>query len=719
LDATASGTNCADLRCFDSDVLYVRCLHVPALSVGILQSTGQNGFVRLASLQGDSCRGQIDDAIQNLLQADVGLLMSEFEEALEWIDAEVRRMLRPKRSSACGLDDAESEIDADKDTAYGALVEAAGSADWDEVLRLLEQRADPGDADHDDTLRPWQRVLLPSLDTPIVDSSECLGKARSALHAAASGGHGAMLLFLMYKTAMGMRLDAKPGDQAFCSTVYGAVKMVPAGHARARADYAFRALVMLRGQRTYATRLEQLCQAVGTKEAWMDEEEEGLFSACFGDLQVNAELARAVATELDSWISKCVAERRVLGGLSASNALLNAIVFAIKSVQHQFDRVDKQARPRLSKPSLLSTRWRSFVQQVERSMSENEGLAGQRLSDLLSWPLQRSMRYKDLLFDLIHGAACCAEGGRDATIDGSGVSPRQLLEAIARDTDRVATSALPPALMSAASNQEVTGRALALQMARCIKEAEVSVCSDGVGEAGAGMGAELVGAIGALMRVKDETMLLNRKVAEASQRQEAADKASFYLEGMVGAEQVVSQHCEFVAHCVATCKLPEGPGTWSQGKTLKLLLLRGTRRQLLFYNQALGVSGTTRTCVLKVDMSSVISISEAQADKAQQEVTHAPGGAAGAAQSPALTETFTMTLKLGSSSQSSDTYANGDETNYAEARKDTNCIPTRFVPRCDRVKWVLILSAPCSFISLWLACLSVNLCFRLPDVHVV
>ena len=48
----------------------------------------------------------------------------------------------------------------------------------------------------------------------------------------------------------------------------------------------------------------------------MDEEEEGLFSSCFRDLKVNAELARAVARELQVWISSCADARSVLRGLT-------------------------------------------------------------------------------------------------------------------------------------------------------------------------------------------------------------------------------------------------------------------------------------------------------------------------------------------------------------------------------------------------------------------
>lgn len=198
----------------------------------------------------------------------------------------------------------------------------------------------------------------------------------------------------------------------------------------------------------------------------------------------------------------------------------------------------------------------------------------------------------------------------------------------------------------------------AVQLARSIQEAEAAAAGSDTGDnrdnrdKASIIGPELRTAVEAVLRVKDETMLLNNKVAEATVRQEAADKAGFYLEGMQGAEHVMSEHCEFVAQSVACCRLPEGPGTWSQGKTLKLLLLRGTRRQLLFYNEALGVSGTTRTCVLKVDMSSVISISEPHTDdtptpdpsRSSRALPHAGGSS----------ETFTMTLKLGSNSTPND-----------------------------------------------------------------
>lgn len=588
----------------------------------------------------DCSAGGVDDLLRadvhDLLRADVGLLVSEFEEALEWVDAEVNRMLKPKRHSAGGAEEGEVEIPVvgGKGTAYGALVGAAAAADWDEVTRLLEQ---PG---QDLVLRPWQRVADPE------PASDETGSASCALDAAAMGGHDAMLLYLMYKTAVCMKLDAKPGDTTFCSVMCEVLKCLPAGPVRARADYAFRALVMLRGQHAYTARLDQLCAAVGEKQAWMDEEDDGLYSACFGDLKVNAELGRAVARELDAWIASCVGQRRPLGGLGASDALTNSIIFAIKSVQHQFDRVDKLARPRLSKPSGLGARWRKFVQQVERSMGEREGLAGQRLSDLLSWPLQRSMRYKDLLLDLIHGAACCSEGGRNAAIGLSGVTPRVLLDAIARDPGMASGGTHS----RAASAEESQARSLAMQLADRIRQADASSGSSDVG-----IGGELVGALGSLLRVKDETMLLNRKVAEASGRQESADKALFYLEGMLGAEQVISNHCEFVAHSIAVCRLPEGPGNWSQGKTLKLLLLRGTRRQLIFYSEVLGVSGPTRTCVLKVDMSSVISISEPHHEGGAQE-RGAPPRAQDAPPAPA--ETFTMTLRLGSS--------NGDEARGGE-----------------------------------------------------
>jgi len=114
-----------------------------------------------------------------------------------------------------------------------------------------------------------------------------------------------------------------------------------------------------------------------------------------------------------------------------------------------------------------------------------------------------------------------------------------------------------------------------------------------------------------------------------------------------------------VAHSVATCKLPEGPGSWSQGKTLKLLLLRGTRRQLLLYSEALGVSGITRTCLLKVDLSSVISISEAQV-QTEAPTPETPVGRAGEVGAVgAWTETFTMTLKLGANSSAPDECEDG------------------------------------------------------------
>lgn len=174
---------------------------------------------------------------------------------------------------------------------------------------------------------------------------------------------------------------------------------------------------------------------------------------------------------------------------------------------------------------------------------------------------------------------------------------------------------------------------------------------------GAGMGGELVGALAALFCIKDETMLLNGRVAELAWRRESADKASFYLDHMQGAHDVVSSHCEFVAHCSATCRLPEGPGTWSQGKNLKVLLLRGTRRQLLFYTEALGVSGTSRTCLLKVDMSSVISISEPQeSDSTAPVADTSKASLQGAMQEAAgVRETYTMTLQLRSQDGSSNT----------------------------------------------------------------
>ena len=629
----------------------MRCLHVPALSVGILGSGKSPASLHAAHLgllnplhslpNGVSEEGARD--LQKLLDADVALLMAEFEESLEWVLAEINRMVRPARTSPAGVGGEESEVDGGKGTAYGALVEAASSGDWDELLRLLQ---DPG---QHLLLRPWQRIAPRRPDD----------KASSALHAAALAGHEAILLYLMYKTAIGMERHGRPGDQPFCSTVFSAIKLLPMGAARARADYSFRALVMLRGQHAYTDRLDQLCAAVGAKQLWMDEEEEGLFTACFGDLQVNAELGRAVARELDAWIAACVSERTVLRGLTASHPLVNSIIFCIKSVQHQFDRVDKLARPRLSKASALGARWRTFVQDVERIMGECEGLAGQRLSDLLSWPLQRSMRYKDLALDLIQGAVCCSKGGPHTEIGSSGVSPKQVLQAIDSDADSVVASA-------ADASSLPSGRALALQLLARIQEAEVE---EGETEATREIASEMVGAVQCLWRVKDETMLLNRKVGDLSVRQEAADKAWYYLEGMLGAELILSHHSEFVAHSVATCKLPEGPGSWSQGKTLKLLLLRGTRRQLLLYNEALGVSGITRTCLLKVDMSSVISISEAQVQP--ESPTSGEVGAVGA-----WTETFTMTLKLGANSSSTEE----SETGNACRPLLHQCTPILFRP---------------------------------------
>jgi len=638
----------------------VRCLHAPALSVGMVQRSKGQGSLPAGSIgcSGGAAACQCSVDVQDLLRADVVLLVSEFEEALEWVDSEINRMLKPKRHSASALaGELEGQVDGGKGTAYGALVSAAASADWDEATRLLEQPA------QDLALRPWQRVADPGSS-----ESDTIGKGISALHAAALGGHDAMLLYLMYKTALGMPLVAKPGDQVFCSTICDVIKCLPAGPARARADYAFRALVMLRGQHSYTRRLDELRAAVGEKQDWMDEEEDGLYSACFGDLEVNTELGRAVARELDAWIASCTAERSKLGGLRASGPLANAIIFAIRSVQHQFDRVDKLARPRLSKPSTLGARWRKFVQDVERSMGEREGLAGQRLSDLLSWPLQRSMRYKDLVLDLIHGAASCSEGGRNSAIGSSGVTPRQLLEAIARDGEVAAASSAGSLHSRAAGSDEPQARSTAMQLAVRIREADAGSAQEGCG----GMGSELEGALGTLLRIKDETMLLNSKVAEASVRQEAADKAWFYLEGMLGAEQVISNHCEFVAHSVATCRLPEGPGNWSHGKTLKLLLLRGTRRQLIFYSEALGVSGVTRTCVLKVDMSSVISVSEPhQAAIAPDKASRPPHDCAPAA----LAETFTMTLKLGSSAW--------DESTGGETCRDASLVRCPFAQLCE------------------------------------
>ena len=624
---------------FRRDAHYVRCLHVPALNAGMLgmrQKKAGSHFSDLDSwrmcddgLKASSLNQGVQD-VAALLQADVGLLMSEFEEALEWIDSQVTQMLRPERGSGSGqnVDDDGSLVEyAGGASAYGALVEAAGVADWAEVLRLLEQ------PQHEFTLRAWQRVELQpdGVDASIDSGTDSV--PWSALHAAAAGGHEALLLYLMHKTANGISLDVLPGDQVFCSSVYTAVKLMPAGPGRIGADYAFRSLVMLRSQRSYAQRLQQLRDAVGAKQAWMDEDEDGLYSACFGDLDLNAELASAVARELDQWIVSCISQRTGLRGLTASHALVNAIIFAIKSVQHQFDRVDKEARPRLSKPSSLTARWRGFIQEVERVMGQREGLGGQRLSDLLCWPLQRSMRYKDLVLDLMQAAANCAEGHQEGTPAVS-VTPRKLLQAISQEANCPATASRNPA---AGGSEAMSGRALAIRMARSVQE---SVDTD--------MGTETVGVLQALLRVKDETELLNLKVAQASMRHECAEKAWFYLDGMLGAEQVLSDHCEFVAHSVATCRLPEGPGSWSHGKTLKLLLLRGSRRQLLFYSEALGVGGKTRSCVLKVDMSSVISISEPQSEGAQQDQP-APGNDA-QHQTAGLTETFTMTLKLGSNS---------------------------------------------------------------------
>lgn len=573
--------------------------------------------------------------VQELLAADVAVMVGEFEEVLEWIDAEISRMLRPKRVSTSFLDGVETEVevevDGSKGTAYGALLEAGATNDWNEVLRLLEY-PDPA---HNFMLRAWQLVSTPPLDGQQEDDAK---KARSALHAAALGGHEAMVLYLMYKTAIGMPTDAKPGDHAFCSTVCEAVKQLPAGAARARADYSFRALVMLRGQHSYTQRLDVLCEAVGEKQDWMDEEEEGLFSACFADLKVNAELGRAVARELDAWIASCVQKRSVLQGLLSTSALVNSIIFCIKSVQHQFERLDQLARPRLSKPSSLSSRWRVFVQQIEANMGQRQGLAGQALSDMLCWPLQRSMRYKDLLLDLIHGAACCSPG-RKEPIGSSGVCPKDILDAVAKDYG-------PPSGAGSGGTRsggtcQSSARQEVIELATRVDQAHLADKAPGPG-----MGAELLGALAVLFRVKDETMLLNVKVAEIASRREAADKACFYLENMQGAQHVVSSHCEFVAHCSATCRLPEGPGTWSQGKTLKVLLLRGTRRQLLFYTEALGVSGTTRTCLLKVDMSSVISISEPQESDATTGVAAKASKEAGMQEGGGVRETYTMTLQL-------------------------------------------------------------------------
>jgi len=429
------------------DALYVRCLHVPALSVGMKPHTA----AALVGLDHSQAAGTVERAkeIKELLNAPVAVLMGEFEEALEWVDAQISGMLRPKRSSGSGLDGVDTQVDGGKGSAYGALVEAAGLSDWDQVIRLLEQPDQPVELEQDTPredfkLRAWQRVAQAASHSSNGASSNGgvleSDQSGSALHAAALGGHEAMLLYLMYKTAVGMKLDARPGDQVFCSTVYQVVKLLPKGPARARADYSFRALVMLRGQKAYTQRLDYLCAAVGVKQAWMDEEEEGLFSACFGDLQVNAELGRAVARELEMWMASCVDKRQVLQGLSASHAIVNAIIFAIKSVQHQFERVDKLARPRLSTPSSLPPRWRAFVQQVEASMGEREGLSGQRLSDLLSWPLQRSMRYKDLVLDLINGITSSCEVSQDKGIAHSGVTARQLLEAIASQPLRLPTA---------------------------------------------------------------------------------------------------------------------------------------------------------------------------------------------------------------------------------------------------------------------------------------
>jgi hypothetical protein len=630
------------------DVLYVRCLHVPALNLGMLGGSKAAPCLNASHLRPLELRplnpldslpedvsGEVARDVHNLLYADVAVLMAEFEESLEWVLAEINRMVRPNRTRPSGLDGEESEVDGGKGTAYGALVEAAACADWDELVRLLE---DPG---KDLQLRPWQRVAPRYPDD----------KASSALHAAALAGHEAILLYLMYKTALSMEKQATPGDQTFCSTVSSVVKLLPMGAARARADYSFRALVMLRGQHAYTDRLDQLCAAVGAKQSWMDEEEDGMFAACFGDLQVNAELGRAVARELDAWIAACVSQRSVLRGLTASHALVNAIIFCIKSVQHQFDRIDKLARPRLSKASALGARWRAFVQEVERIMGECEGLAGQRLSDLLSWPLQRSMRYKDLMLDLMQGAICCSQGGRDSEIGLSGVTPRQLLKVMTSDRDVVGASA-------AHASSRPSGRTLALQLLARVQDAPVEA-EGGESAAIREIASELLGGLEALWRVMDETMLLNRKVGDLSVRQEAADKAWYYLEGMQGAELILSHHSEFVAHSVATCKLPEGPGSWSQGKTLKLLLLRGTRRQLLLYSEALGVSGITRTCLLKVDLSSVISISEAQV-QTEAPTPETPVGRAGEVGAVgAWTETFTMTLKLGANSSAPDECEDG------------------------------------------------------------
>jgi hypothetical protein len=367
LDTVPYLTLCVSICATHRDALYIRCLHVPCLSVGRLEGArcktryGMHSLDAMHSLETheDACNvwHHLKD-VRELLAADVAVVVGEFEEVLEWIDAEIDWMLRPKRLSTSSLHGVEcskeDEVDGSKGTAYGTLLEAAASNDWNELTRLLD-----ADAHHDFMLRAWQLVSPPlPHGQQEDDAKECVAEARSALHAAALGGHEAMLLYLMYKTALGMPSDPKPGDHAFCSKVCEAVKLLPSGAARARADYSFRALVMLRSQDSYTHRLDMLCEAVGEKQVWMDEDEEGLFSACFADLTVNAELGRAVARELDAWIGSCVQERQVLHGLLSTSALVKSIVFCIKSVQHQFERLDKLVRPRLSKPSSLSSRWR-------------------------------------------------------------------------------------------------------------------------------------------------------------------------------------------------------------------------------------------------------------------------------------------------------------------------------------------------------------------------
>eukprot|EP00960_Hanusia_phi_P004298 125470-Hanusia_phi.AAC.3 len=126
-------------------------------------------------------------------------------------------------------------------------------------------------------------------------------------------------------------------------------------------------------------------------------------------------------------------------------------------------------------------------------MGQKVGLSGQRLVDLLAWPLQRSMRYLLLLRDLAEAAAGSHEPHQ--TFASSAITPKLILDVLFRE-----------------QQDEASQRQQAQEIVNELRRMRE--------EESCGMVEDLPDVIEVYFRVKDETRMLNNKVQE---RQSTAD----------------------------------------------------------------------------------------------------------------------------------------------------------------------------------------------------